>query len=260
MDTISNRQLKLLRKLGRKKYRDQEALFLLEGGRAVMQLIVNGTVAVEGLFFDESQRWWEGNEWQDPAKKFPSASIDAKDFAKVSDTDNPQGVLALCRMPQEQSLEKLARASGIIVATDAIQDPGNLGTIVRTASWFGVTGLLCGKGTVDLFHPKVVRSTAGATGTIPFRNSVLGKDLDILEHAGWETVLLDGGEGSVDIRSLPSSEKRILVVGNEAHGLSPELLSARRTKAMIQSPAGKAQVESLNASIALSIALYAFSK
>ncbi len=260
MNTISNRQLKLLRKLGRKKYREQEELFLLEGGRAVRQLIENGTVDIEGLFFDESQRWWEESEWGTLSEVYISASIEENTFAEVSDTDSPQGVLALCRMPVEQELETLAEGSGIMVATDAIQDPGNLGTMVRTASWFGAEGLLCGKGTVDLFHPKVVRSTAGATGTIPYRNSALEKDLDYLEKEGWEVVLLDGGEGSVDIRSLNPTAKSVLVVGNEAHGLSTELISGQRTKAMIQSPAGKPQVESLNASIALSIALYAFSR
>jgi TrmH family RNA methyltransferase len=160
-------------------------------------------------------------------------------------------------MPEEIEQEQLAARKGLIIATDAIQDPGNLGTIIRTASWFGVQGLLLGKGTVDHFHPKVVRSTAGATGSIPFIDRDLKELLPLFEGRGWRVVLLDTGAGSSPLRELKTRGKTIIVVGNEANGIDPLLYVNGRKRTRISSPRKTESVESLNAAIATSIALYA---
>lgn len=260
MKEISNRQLTLLRKLNRKKYREQEQQFLIEGSRAVEQVIHNGEAAVCGLFFDESQRYWEQEYWMQVCKEFPSVIMSEGHFKEVSDTDNPQGVLALCNMPKEAEIGELAAQSGIILATDRIQDPGNLGTMIRTAAWFGVKGLLSGKGTVDLFHPKVVRSTAGATGSLSYRNTELAGVLPEFEDAGWEVFILEGGESSQDIRQVDSSGKTILLVGNEANGVAPDLFTGLRKRVGIPFLSDREYVESLNAAIATGIALFALSR
>lgn len=179
---ISNRKLTLLRKLNRKKYRRLKYLFLAEGERAVRQIIKNGLVAIDELFFDESQQFWQQEPWKSLASAIHSSIILKRDFDSVSDTENPQGVIALCKMPEEAQPEILASQSGVMIAADAVQDPGNLGTMIRTASWFSVNGILSGKGTVDLFHPKVVRSTAGATGVIPYINGNLSELLTFLKN------------------------------------------------------------------------------
>jgi TrmH family RNA methyltransferase len=259
MRTASNRQITLLRKLNRKKYREQEHLFLLEGARAVRQLADNGTVSIATLFFDESQGYQEEKEWKERAEKAEGAVLDQKLFAEVSDTDNPQGVLALCNMPAESSTKTMSGKAGVIVAFDAVQDPGNVGTIIRTASWFGATGLLSGKGTVDLFHPKVVRSTAGATGTIAYQNGELSELLPAFEEQGWKIHLLNKSDQSVPLnllRDIPS--KVILVVGNEGHGIDKKLMAENRPQAEIPSASAHPPVESLNAAMATSIALYHF--
>lgn len=253
---VSNRVLKLLRKLNQKKYRQREQLFLVEGARGVQQILENGSLEVQEFFFDEGQEYWLQQEWSPHIQKKDASIIDGETFAEVSDTDNPQGIMALCKMPQETESEELAEASGVILAADAIQDPGNLGTIIRTASWFGVTALLSGKGTVDLFHPKVVRSTAGATGTVPYVNGDLAEILPVFEKAGWQVVLLDAGAGSKQLHEIGRHNKMIIVVGNEAHGINKSLITDTRSLARIPSTGKDKNVESLNAAIATSIALY----
>ncbi len=261
INSISNNRLTLLRKLNQKKYRYKEKRFLVEGARAVEQILTNDRIEVEELFFDEAQGYWQRSPWSKWAKEVKSSMVPAETYPDVSDTDNPQGVMALCRMPAEISPEQLAQKEGVIVATDAVQDPGNLGTIIRTASWFGATGLLSGKGTVDLFHPKVVRSTAGATGSVKHADAVLADDLPIFEKAGWDVVLLDAGSDAIPLHKIQKAKKTIIAIGNEASGIDRSLFMPGRRKAKIVSPRkeGQENVESLNAAIAASIALYALS-
>lgn len=258
MQSVSNRALTLLRKLNQKKHREQEQLFLVEGPRAIGQIISNGYVKVRELFFDASQEYHEQEIWHQAISDTPASLVESSDFSEISDTDNPQGVLAVCEIPNEIPPNQMAAQSGLLLALDAVQDPGNAGTIIRTASWFGVSGLLSGKGTVDLFHPKVVRSTAGATGSVPFTNVDLHETLTFFEDKGWNVVLLDAGVEAVSMQEVKKKEKTIIVVGNEAHGVDASLTGNNRQKARIASPSARKNVESLNAAIATSIALYEF--
>ena len=154
MRKASNNEIKLLRKLNRKKYREKEQRFVVEGERAVEQVIENGLVGVETVFVGERFKVQESS-----FKGVEICILEDEVFAEVADTENPQGILAVCKMPEEIQLEKLAVETGIIVATDAIQDPGNMGTILRTAAWFGAKALIAGKGSVDVYHPKVDEKT-----------------------------------------------------------------------------------------------------
>lgn len=261
MKSISNAKMTLLRKLNRKKFREKEQLFLIEGERAVEQAINNGRLELQELFFDESQQLWQQAPWMEAVGNYPSSLLNQEHFQEVSDTENPQGLLALCKIPAEADVEDLISRQGIIVASDGIQDPGNLGTIIRTAVWFGAAGFLSGKGTVDLFHPKVVRSTAGATGALSYRDTDLRQLLPKFEEGGWQVLVLDGGKEAEDIRKIDPSPKTIIVVGNEAHGVDKALFTDQRKSVSILSKPkeGEAFVESLNAAIATGIALYAMS-
>lgn len=257
MTSASNRQLTLLRKLNQKKYRHEEHLFLVEGARAVRQVAENNIIEIKTLFFDKAQHYWSEPGWKQLISHTESALMNEEHFAEISDTDHPQGVLALCRIPEEQPVDKLNAEEGVIVALDAIQDPGNAGTIIRTASWFGAVGIFSGKGTVDLFHPKVVRSTAGATGTVPHLNGELPKLIPAFEDLGWSIVLLTKSEESVPLSTIAHQAKTIIVVGNEGHGIDEQLMNGTRIQAEIPSATPQPEVESLNAAIATSIALYA---
>jgi len=250
MKAASNREITLLRKLKQRKHRQKEQLFIVEGERAVQQVLQNGFTEVWDVFLsDDSDQ--EITVQIEGAKR-----LSQELFKEVSDTESPQGILAVCKIPEEIELEAWYDKQGLLVAFDRIQDPGNLGTMLRTAAWFGATGLLLGKGTVDLFNPKVVRSTAGAVGSLPWTTGELTDILHHLESSGWQTLLLDGNPGAKKLESVQPDKKNIVVIGNEARGINPELIVPQRKRVMI--PPGKAGsgVESLNASVALSIALY----
>jgi TrmH family RNA methyltransferase len=255
---ISNRKFTLLRKLNLKKYRQRERLFMVEGARAVQQIIKNERIDVHELFFDESQHYWEQKFWKSFSGAIDSSVIAGKEFSDISDTENPQGVIALCRMPGEAAVENLAGKDGIMIATDALQDPGNLGTIIRTACWFGAQGFLSGNGTVDLFHPKVVRATAGAAGVIPYANGNLRESLSVFEKKGWQIILLDAGDSAAPLKKVKKRDKMMIVIGNEAHGIDSSLFTSGRKRIRIGSHENTG-VESLNAGVALGISLYALS-
>lgn len=254
MKKASNNQIKLLRKLGQKKHREKENLFIVEGERAVEQVLENKVIQVKEVFVEESKV----DSYQPTAINV--VRLDSDVFSEISDTETPQGVLAVCEIPHETKLNELKKGSGLIIATDRIQDPGNLGTIVRTGVWFGAVAILLGKGTVDLFNPKVVRSTAGATGNLAHLNSDLEKELQEFEKEGWEVLILDGNHGAEAINKVKLPEKTILIVGNEANGVERKLISPNRKRLLIPAAEKNRSVESLNAAIALSIALYQFSK
>lgn len=223
---------------------------MAEGERCVNQILDNGAVVVEELIVDD--------EFEITEPILDSGlgiySVSRAELDEMTDTENPQGILAVCRIPEETELVDLARKSGILIATDEIQDPGNLGTILRTAVWFGAAGLLAGQGSVDPWHPKVVRSTAGATGVLPVIKGDLRSMLKSLSHAGWEILLLDKGRGSENLREVKKFEKVVITVGNEARGIREDL-SGEGWKT-VEIGGKMAGVESLNAAIATGIALY----
>jgi TrmH family RNA methyltransferase len=254
MRKASNNEIKLLRKLNRKKYREKEQRFIVEGERAVEQVVENGLVEVDTVFVGERFKVQE-----ERLKGLVVCTLGEDIFEEVADTENPQGILAVCKMPEEIDPEELAGGTGVIVATDAIQDPGNMGTILRTAAWFGAKALIAGKGSVDIYHPKVVRSTAGATGSITILTGELEEIFQELERSDWEILLLDGGQGAENLGSVKPGEKTILVVGNEGNGINENLLNSSRRKVKIESAPGQEKVESLNAAVAVSIALWKFS-
>lgn len=249
----SNRQLTQWRKLLLRKHRKREGYFVAEGERCVEQILENGVIRVREILMMEGVT---------PSGLFsksgiPIYRVSRSDFTDISDTGNPQGVSALCEIPAEVALEDLGKKSGLLIATDGVQDPGNLGTMIRSAVWFGVGGFLSGTGTVDIWHPKVVRSSAGATGLLPVMYGDLEPALDRLSKMGWNIWLLDGGKSSTPLHKSNPEERCVIVVGNEANGIGPGLLEAHPgwSRKRIDGP-GSEGVESLNAAIALGIALH----
>jgi RNA methyltransferase, TrmH family len=246
----SKNQVKEWRKLLMGKYRKKNRLFLAEGLRCVEQILQNGKVDVTEILSDGSEA---AADLAIPGG-LPVFELNSDDFVSVSDTETPQGVIAVCRMPDDPLLDEITRNEGLIVALDAVQDPGNLGTIIRTAAWFGVSAILFGTGCVDPYHPKVVRSTAGATAAIPSQKGDLDDLLSRCESSGWHTFLLDGSEEAKNMRTIKPRKKTILVAGNEANGLHPKLFRSNRIPVGIEGKAGA--VESLNVAVALGIGLF----
>lgn len=257
LTSISNNQLKKVRKLLRKKGRYKFSQFLIEGRRAVTQLLENDILKVDLLCFDEHYELWKQDPWDRYSRNYETVLIDSRDFRQVTDTENPQGVMAVIDMPGETGVEELSQRQGIVLALDALQDPGNLGTIIRSATWFNAAAMLVGKGTVDLFHPKVVRGTAGATGSLPYKMGNLEEVLPILQNAGWKVVTLDASSDATELSRLGDRDSTILVVGNEGHGVSSEMKEI--TDQTVQIPGsirGRQRMESLNAAVSVGISLY----
>tara|TARA_R100001143_G_scaffold63588_2_gene72793 strand:- start:43766 stop:44539 length:774 start_codon:yes stop_codon:yes gene_type:complete len=246
----SNNQIKEWKKLLRGKNRKIEGLFLAEGIRCVEQIIENNNVVVRELLVDNQADLTSFHF----TKEIPAYKLTSAQFLNLSDTESPQGVIAVCEIPEEGKIDKFAKSSGVIVAIDAIQDPGNLGTIIRTAAWFGVSGIIFGEGCVDPFHPKVVRSTAGATGSVPFLKGNLESIFRDLESSGWHVYLLDGSASASEIRTVRPGHKSILVAGNEGNGIRPDLFGAKRSPVRIDGNFDT--VESLNVAVALGIGLF----
>ncbi len=249
MKNTSQSHITLIRKLKQRKHRTHEGRFLVEGQRAIDQILDNGILDVESIHINASK-----------LEHFKGANeklhlVDPGTFKTLSDTETPQGVLAICKMPESKSIEEIANGSGIIVACDAIQDPGNMGTIIRSGVWYGTSALLLGTGSVDIYNPKVVRSTAGATGIIPSTTCDLDEALEYLQEHGWDIFLLDGNKGAISILDQPINKKTVLVVGNEANGISNALKNKNFKQVLLPTKSPQMYVESLNAGVAISIAL-----
>jgi TrmH family RNA methyltransferase len=246
---LSKNQITTYRKLAQRKYREKFRLYLAEGLRTILQLIRSDVVHIECIIIQE------GIEISSDFDKTPIFIADKSTFSSLTDTEQSQGVLAVCRMMNEVSIHPfLDVEDGLILALDGLQDPGNLGTIIRTSAWFGATGLLLGSGTVDYYNPKVVRSTAGGLEVVPHLSCDLYLTLPELIQYGWEVVLLDMGNDAVSMIDWRPGKKVILVVGNEGAGVSDELRVLGHQKVCIDGHSD--QVESLNAGIAAAIGLF----
>lgn len=251
MRKASNKQIKLLRKLNQKKYREEYSLFIIEGERGVEQAISNKSLVIRHIFIVAAKYDRFGGLYPD------AFVVEGTVFQEVAGTDTPQGIMAVCEMPTSESLPEIINKSGVILAIDRIQDPGNMGTIIRTASWFGIKAFILEKGTVDVYNPKIVRSTVGSIGELSIITGDLGEILDELENSGWHSAFLDGNEGAIPINEFNKPDKLIITVGNEAQGVNTNLFAQNRSRLKIQHPGKSTPVESLNAAIAVGIALYA---
>src|SRR5207237_76763 len=141
----------------------------------------------------------------------------------------------------------------IVLALDAVQDPGNVGTIVRTAAWFGVRSLLLGVGTADVYAPKVIRSTQGAIFSVSMESLVdLVGRLKVLQNEGWKVIATVLDTGAHSIYEWRQDGKAILLLGSEAHGISPELIALSEECVMIPR---YGEGESLNVATSAAIVL-----
>jgi TrmH family RNA methyltransferase len=243
---LSQGRAKLVRSLHRGKGRRQEGAYLAEGLRLLDELA--GSPARVRFLFGTAKHW----EWL--AGRFPGEEIGTigDDDDALFATEHAQGVGAVVEMPEPADPRAMAAAPGPLVYLDALADPGNVGTILRTAEWFGLRRVLFGPGSVDPYNPKVVRSSMGAI----FRMELAGDvGADALRDLDRPIFALDAGGTHVLGRS-PLPENAIYIVGGEAHGVSPEIMKI----AELLTIRGRGEGESLNAAVAGSILFYELSR
>jgi TrmH family RNA methyltransferase len=248
---LSKAMLGRLTRLGQKKHRDSEGLFLAEGLRTVTELLQSlpDPAMLHSLVLDEkAAEQFEGLE-RFRGKVWLAG---ADDFRRLAQTTSPQGVCAAFRKPEGGEFRP-ASARSFIVALDDVQDPGNVGTIIRTAAWFGAEAVICGRGTADPFNAKAIRSSAGSIFALAIDATPdLAKTLRRLQSDGF-TVAAASLDGQ-DYRDAPEwPARRALVIGNEANGISAEILALANRRLLIPHAGARPAVESLNASVSAGI-------
>ncbi len=245
-NTLSWKQyLPLLTKKGRR----QAGQFLVEGSR-ICQDALNASREIEAAFLSETfssdNRWPTFRAMLDE-RNIPWRILPERHFQKISDTPSPQGIALVLTLPAPQDIVKQLEDCNFILALQSVRDPGNLGTLIRTADWYGVQGILLSEDCVDPFNSKVVRSTMGSLFHLPVYQDVNFQELlPQLQKEGFRivTTALKNGKG---LPALQIRQPAIILLGSEAHGLSDDLLS--QSDDVITIP-GFGQAESLNVAIA----------
>ncbi len=248
-----NEMIKNIKKLKEKKYRDQEHKFLVEGIKMVKEALeekeqIDKIVVCEDCINDNTI----DQELLYEIAKQDCIYVTEKVFQSITEVTNPQGILAVLK--KENGEEQISYNEDIIVVLDGIQDPGNLGTILRTIDSIGLTQVILSEKTADPYNPKVVRSTMGAIYRVNMiRSQNIIETLKNIKRHQYEIVAtsLQTEKSIYDI----NYEKKVIVVGNEANGVSKEILELANQKVKIPMP-GKA--ESLNVAVATGIILYEY--
>jgi len=253
---LSQTKLKSLTSLKQKKYRQQTGHFLVEGIR-LCETLLDSSFETQQVVFCPDMLNSARAETVINAFRKRGVSVDELDKQatnKLSDTKTPQGIFAVARMRNITFAALIEQQPETLLVSDNISEPGNLGTIIRTAAWFGVDGLLLSSETVEYSNPKVVRSSAGAVFNVPIvTNLDLKKVLPALLTAGYDITLSDIDKGDSYL-TYAWSGKTALVLGNEADGISESVRSFDLKRICIPRYGSG---ESLNVSAAAAILLAA---
>lgn len=235
---LSKSQIKWVRSLQQKKHRDAAGVFVAEGAKCVNEL----RDAFELVLLVTPE----------------NATV--SEIEQMSSLRAPQGVIGVFRKIDETLLRCGDEVMGLKVALDGVQDPGNLGTIIRTCDWFGVKDILCSRDTADCYNPKVVQATMGALARVRLHYVDLPEVLNELNTSGLPVygTLLDG-KNMYEKDAIPSKQSGVIVMGNEGNGISQAVRKQVSHPLYIPSyPAGVATSESLNVGIATAIVLSEF--
>lgn len=246
LTSLQNPKLKSLRSLHARKGRKQAGAFVLETTKLVQEAIACRW-PLEEVFATE--------EWvakYGAPSGVPLTLVAERLFSQLVTTETPEGVVAVARLPRDADLPPVT-ATAFFVVADALQDPGNLGTIIRTADAVGATAVLVGPGTVDPYSPKVVRATMGSLFHLPVLvRPSLYDDLGRLKAEG-TSVFATALRHDRNLYDLDLRGPLAWLVGNEGAGLTPEAVALATEAVSIPMPG---QAESLNASVATAVCLY----
>lgn len=248
---LKNSQVKMACALKQKKYREKERKFLAEGLRTVEEAVKSGAV-VSVFYTDAENARLEaclGKAATCGAKLY---RVSEGVFKKIADTETPQGIVAVCRIP-EYSLEDLFGSSRLLLALDRIADPGNLGTILRTADAAGAAGVALFAGCTDLYAPKTVRASMGSVFHIPAIAGVTEEEFFKAAHKWGYKVVVTCLRGAENLYTAELAGRLVLVMGSESTGVSENILKTADTKLYIPMPGA---AESLNVAVATGIFMF----
>lgn len=266
MELVTNAKVKELSKLRQKKYRDESNLVLIEGRRTIKQLLTDGIPILELYATEEELARFSRylNDSSQAERSAVNSQIDGKVFGfpeklvnrqgiflaneqqlnKLGDSKSPQKIVALVKKKTEP-----IRKTDRFVFVERISDPGNLGTIIRTAKATGMDGVLLSPGCCDLFNPKTVRASVGSVFSVPS----MVVDYDYLKELPGRIIVTDTREGNSLYDIGEDMKPFVLVVGSEASGISGEL--RKLAKDFVRIPMLQ-NLESLNAAVAAALCMY----
>jgi len=222
---ISKNTIKLIKSLAHKKYRQKHELFLVEGEKNVLE-VLDSSLQVTHLF--GTARFLQNNSGR-ITKADIVAEAATDEIKKASLLKNPRDCLALCALPKENSLP--AQLGSFTFYLDSIQDPGNLGTIIRTCDWFGANTIFCSPDTADIFNPKVIQASMGSFARVNAIYTPFAQLAEIATQSQAEVMgtFMDGE----NIYNTQLPEKAVVILGNEGKGISPEVAAKVERKLSI---------------------------
>ena len=253
---LSHSQVKYINSLKIKKYRQQHKAFIIEGEKGVSELLISSL---------QTQRLYAVSEWINKnasvvkRRNIDLQEITADDLKKVSDLVTPNQVLAIAVIPELKEPDP-SQYKGMALALDGIRDPGNMGTIIRTADWFGIHQIICSTDSVDIYNPKVVQATMGSFSRVAVSYCNLP---DFFKSLPPGTPVFGALLEGPDITMKTFTHEGIILIGSESHGISASLIPFINeplhiplfSKNNIEN-----NIESLNASVANGIICYEICK
>ena len=239
---LTKSRAKYIQSLAYKKQRDADGVFIAEGPKLAAELLVTMRTMVIEVFAVE--QWISGN--QPILEGLAVTSVQAFELERMSQLSTTNQVLVLLQKPDP--VVEPVTSGRITLALDAIQDPGNLGTIIRIADWFGVSQIVCGPETTDAYGTKSVQASMGSIARVRLVQLDLGPFLQQHHAVGLYAAVLNGA----DVRKMQPLEQGIIVIGNESKGVSAELLNLVDQHITIPR---FGEAESLNAAVATGILL-----
>ena len=239
---LGRSKIKYIQSLGQKKFRELEGTFIAEGPKVVEDLMESGTAIIKQLYAVK--------EWIKENKKllFNTTVVEITDaeLERISQLATPNKVVAIVQQFEEDSAP--VSKDKITLALDGIQDPGNMGTLIRIADWFGIKQIICSKESADIYNPKVVQATMGSIARVKILYTDLELWLADQEDVGIYAATLEGKS----ITAMKKITEGIIVIGNESKGINAAILKLATIKITIPK---KGKAESLNAAVAAGIIL-----
>lgn len=237
---LSKAQISLITSLQNKKYRKQHGLFIVEGIKSVKEFMAS-SYQVESIFYTDDANTKVGKI----SHNIKSQELSETEFQKISTLKSPQGILALVKLPKQQQIDIHELRNCYNIVLDDVQDPGNLGTIIRTAEWFGIKHIICSIGTVDAYNPKVVQATMGSLARIQVHYVNLHEFISSTDLPVYGALL-----NGQSIYQTEWTTEGLIVMGNEGNGISTEIIALIDQTVTIPRIG---QAESLNVAVATTI-------
>lgn len=239
---ITKNQVKYIQSLGQKKSRDEENRFIAEGPKLVSELLMAGNCRIVQLY--ALKEWIDEHENASAHSEVIEVSL--SELEKISQLITPNQVLAVIEKIQWKNAPEIK--GSISLALDIIQDPGNMGTIIRLADWFGIKNIFCSTDCVDVYNPKVVQASMGSISRVRVEYTDILSLLEENKVVRIYAAVLNGK----DITKMEKINEGIIVIGNESRGINEGILKLANVQITIP---GKGKAESLNAGVATGIIL-----